>query len=116
MNLSQNEKLYDLLKDRRPHSTLEILSVVYGGSHLGLARVSARVWDLTHGKWAGKSRVEINGWHDKENPTVYWYQIKNEPYPLYRIESKKIESREIIPGQIQLFDPQPHPLINLHAH
>jgi hypothetical protein len=32
--------------------------------------LGARIWDVKQ-----KYGVEINGWHDKENPKLYWYQI-----------------------------------------
>lgn len=43
--MSQTEKLLTLLRDFQWHSTDEILEKVYGGRHLGIARISARVWD-----------------------------------------------------------------------
>lgn len=68
--MSQKDSLFLLLNDGEPHSTVEILEVVYGGSHLGLARVGARVYDLR------REGYEIEGWKDKQNPTIYWYQMK----------------------------------------
>lgn len=71
--MSQANKLLDLLSDGNPHSTTEIMAKVYGGSHLGLARVGARIFDLK------KQGHVITGKKDRYNPTVYWYQIKKEP-------------------------------------
>lgn len=68
--LSQTEILYNLLKDGQPHRTDEIQDKVYGGSHLGLARVGARIYDVKR-----KYGIEINGWHDEDNPRLYWYQM-----------------------------------------
>ena len=68
--MSQANKIYDLLKDGRPHRTDEIMAVCYGGSHLGLARIGARIWDLK------KQGHDFNGWKDKNNPALYWYQLK----------------------------------------
>lgn len=77
---SQKQKLYELLKDGRPHRTDEICRVVYGEGkicptcrrreYLSLSRVGARVWDLK------KDGHEINGWKDKDNSALYWYQME----------------------------------------
>jgi hypothetical protein len=70
MEKSQAQRLHELLRDFRPHSTIEIMEKVYGGSHLGLARVGARIFDL-------KSRgAKIKGWRDPENPAIYIYQLQ----------------------------------------
>jgi hypothetical protein len=66
--LSQKQKLYNLLSDFEPHSTVEIMQKVYGGDHLGLARVGARIHDI---KADGH---EIKGWKDKTNPAIYWFR------------------------------------------
>lgn len=42
---SQTDRLIALLDDFRWHDTPEILAVVYGAEHLGIARISARVLD-----------------------------------------------------------------------
>lgn len=44
--MSQTNLLYSLLLDGEWHDTMQILARVYGGSHLGLARVSARIYDI----------------------------------------------------------------------
>lgn len=43
---SQKEKLFALLSDYEWHDTVQILERVYGGDHLGLARVGARIHDI----------------------------------------------------------------------
>lgn len=43
---SQKDRLHGLLKDGVWHDTVEILGKVYGGDHLGLARIGARVWEI----------------------------------------------------------------------
>lgn len=68
--LSQTDRLFNLLKDGKPIRTDEIMEKIYGGSHLGLARVGARIWDLKK-----KYNVNIKGWKD-ENPCLYWYQLE----------------------------------------
>lgn len=70
MEKSQTEKLYELLSDGLPHRTDEIMEKIYGGSHLGLARVGARIYDIKK-----KYDVSIQGWKDKDNEALYWYQI-----------------------------------------
>lgn len=78
MKTSQTDLLYNLLKDGQPHRTDEIMTIVYGGDHLGLARVGARIYDVKK-----KYNVEIpDAWPDKEKPTLYWYQIVNKLEPL----------------------------------
>jgi hypothetical protein len=78
MELSQTDKLYNLLKNGQPVRTDAIMEAVYGNGHLGLARVGARIWDLKK-----KYGVQIIGFKDKEKPTLYWYQIKrSEPEQL----------------------------------
>lgn len=66
---SQKQKLYELLQDGQPHRTDSILEVVYGSSHLGIARISARVKDL---KDEGH---EIEGRKDENNPALFWYKL-----------------------------------------
>jgi len=68
--MSQTEKLYNFLKSGEPVRTDFILREVYGGDHLGLARVGARVWDIKK-----KYKVKIKGWKDKNKKSLYWYQI-----------------------------------------
>ena len=68
--MAQADILYDLLSDGEPHRTDEIMRKVYGGSHLGLSRVGARIFDVK-----AKYNVKIDGWKDEHNPTLYWYQI-----------------------------------------
>lgn len=67
---SQADLLYKLLEDGLPHRTDEIQARVYGGSHLGLARVGARIYDIKK-----KYSVNFEGWKDKDNPALYWYQL-----------------------------------------
>lgn len=44
--MSQTDALLALLSDGQDHSTYEIAEKVYGGSHLGCARIGARIYDL----------------------------------------------------------------------
>ena len=72
---SQADRLLQLLSDGQPHSTPEIQLVVYGGSHLGTARIASRVTDLRE-----RGRT-IDSWPDPENKTVWHYQLKDAPSP-----------------------------------
>jgi hypothetical protein len=73
--MTQTESLYELLKDGLPHRTDEILRVVYGSEHNGLARIGARVDDLKKGKWRGQVRCEIVGYKDPDNQALYFYKL-----------------------------------------
>lgn len=68
--MSQLDRLYDLLDDGLPHRTDEIMAVVYGSEHLGLARCAARIYDL-------KKRMEVmvRSWPDPERKSLTWYQM-----------------------------------------
>jgi len=68
--MSQAESLCNLLKDGKPHRTDEILEVVYGGSHLGLARCGARIYDIK------KRGFDVIGWRDPVTPSLFWYQLR----------------------------------------
>jgi hypothetical protein len=67
---TQAARLYLLLQDHQPHRTDEIVTRVYA-SRMSLSRVAARIYDIkrTHG-------LKIDGWHDPDNPALYWYQLK----------------------------------------
>ena len=56
---SQTQRLLELLSDGEPHRSDEILEKVYGGSHLGIARISARIYDLK------QKGYDIVGFKDK---------------------------------------------------
>jgi hypothetical protein len=49
--------------------TDEIVEKIYGAG-LSLSRVGARIYDVRK-----KYKVKIKGWHDTENPKLYWYGI-----------------------------------------
>jgi len=68
--MSQKQRLLELLSDGRPHRTDEICKKVYiiDSTVPTLARVGARIWDLK------KEGHNIAGWHDENNPKLYWYQ------------------------------------------
>jgi hypothetical protein len=74
---SQVDKLYDLLKDGKPHSTNEIIEFVYPreGREKTPARISARIFDVKR-----KYGVEIpDATQDKNTKGLFWYQIKTTP-------------------------------------
>jgi hypothetical protein len=70
MPKSQTDKLEDLLLDYLPHRTDQILSVVYGGSHLGISRIGARIGDLRK-----RGHNIPNATRDNCHKTLYWYRI-----------------------------------------
>ncbi|HTA21936.1 MAG TPA: hypothetical protein VK763_00265 [Terriglobales bacterium] len=69
MNKTQTQRLYELLLDGKSHRSDEIVEKIYG-TGLSLARVGARVYDVQK-----KYGVKIKGWHDPQNPKLYWYGI-----------------------------------------
>lgn len=66
---SQTTRLHDLLSDGEAHRTDEVVRKIYSGG--ALARVGARIFDVQK-----KYGVKIIGWHDHDNPKLYWYQIQ----------------------------------------
>ena len=93
--MSQANKLLTLLSDGNPHRTDEILRVVYGNEHLGLARPGARIDDLK------KRGHTIRGWHDTKQRTLYWYQLIPPPkWPKYSVTTEK---QSVLPELAKLF-------------
>lgn len=88
--MSQTNKLYNLLSDGNPHRTDRILLEVYGGGHLGCARIGSRIFDVKQ-----KFNVEIESWKDKEIPSLWWYQIKQKD-TLFNVQEKKVVSDQDI--------------------
>jgi hypothetical protein len=70
---SQAERLRVLLSDGLEHSTPEIQRVVYGGDHLGTARIASRVTDLRD------KGHEVTGRKDADNPAIDWYRMAVKP-------------------------------------
>ena len=70
--MSQTKKLLDLLMDEQPHRTDQILEVVYGSTHLGIARIGARIDDLK------KKGFIIKGYRDPKNRALYFYHLIKE--------------------------------------
>jgi len=67
--ISQADKLLELLSDYQPHPTTEILEIVYGGEHKGIARIGARINDLKN------KGYQIKSWPDREVKTIWHYQL-----------------------------------------
>ncbi len=88
--MTQTQKLKELLDDNMPHSTYEICASVYGNAHYGIARVGARIWDLRQ-----KYLYEVIGWHDTENPSLYWYaHLPNSWKIIYEDALKRMDKRD----------------------
>jgi hypothetical protein len=69
--MSQTQRLYNLLLDGKPYRTDRIMELVYGGSHLGIARIGARKFDIEK-----KYKVTIKSWPDPEKKSLWWYQME----------------------------------------
>jgi hypothetical protein len=76
MKKSQTQRLYELLLDGKSHRTDEIVAKIYGQG-LSLSRVGARIYDVQK-----KYKVKIKGWHDTDNPKLYWYGIVRQNFVL----------------------------------
>lgn len=77
MLVSQAKRLYDLLFDGCWHETPEILRIVYGSEHLGIARISARVHDIK--KYSDVEAVESE---PTERETVWKYRMVRKIKPV----------------------------------
>ena len=78
MKTSQTTRLLELLSDGLPHRTDNILQVVYGSEHLGIARIGARIADL-------RETYEIIGYKCPERKSLYFYKL---------LGPKKVEIRQ----------------------
>jgi len=67
---SQKAKLLNLLKDLEWHGTDQIQLIVYGADKLGVARIAARIHDLT------KDGFEIES--KKTDGTIWSYKMKSQ--------------------------------------
>jgi hypothetical protein len=69
---SQVERLWDVMRDERPHSTYEIVSRVYDiVDKPTIARLSARIFDMKK-----RFSCSVRSWPDQEDPKMWWYQAK----------------------------------------
>lgn len=84
--MSQESRLYELLKDYQKHSTAEIQIKVYGRNHLGVARISGRIFNIKK-----KHKVNINCFKDEKNPSLSWYQME---IPSENQEEKVVQKKE----------------------
>lgn len=70
--MSQVKKLYDVLQDKKPHRSDELLREVYDWSNGPcVARLSARIFDCRQ-----KFGLTIKSWRDPQKKNLTWYQIK----------------------------------------
>jgi hypothetical protein len=70
MKISQTERLYNLLSDGEPHSTVEILNRIYGVDHAGYANIHGRITDIRK-----KYHLNIINFKDDNTKTLTYYQI-----------------------------------------
>lgn len=73
--LSQTKIIYDLLLDGEAHSTFEMVNLIKPGG--GLVRISERIREIRK-----KKDVNIIGFHDDKNFSLYWYQLLPPEIPL----------------------------------
>ena len=76
--LSQTDRLYNLLSDGEPHSTVEILNKIYGVGHSGYANIHGRVTDVRR-KY---KPIEIINFRDDKIKSLTYYQIKPPREPI----------------------------------
>lgn len=90
--MTQEEKLYLYLKDGLPHRTDHILKAIYGSEHLGIARISARIFGVKK-----RYGVDIKGWKDDKTPSLYWYRliVRTEPQRLFEVPERELETQVI---------------------
>ena len=69
--MSQTTRLYNLLSDFEWHTTPEILDKVYGHSHLGIARISARIMDV-------KKTYNVSIESEKAKDSIWRYRLIKE--------------------------------------
>jgi len=67
--MSQIKRILEILLDKKPHSSFELVKRAYGSHGPSLARLGARIWDIK------QKGYEIIGWHDPDDPKKYWYQL-----------------------------------------
>lgn len=69
--MSQTDDLYEILKDGKPHASFDLVRAIYHQNSPTIARLSARIYDISK-----RYDVRIRSWRDKENETMWWYQIE----------------------------------------
>ena len=67
--MSQESRLLELLKDGKPHSTNEIVRVVYGLRYPATHRIAARINSRR------ERLIKIDSWLDKQDHALLWYQL-----------------------------------------
>lgn len=67
----QRERLYEVLKDMKPHRTDSLVAAVYSPG-AALARLAGRVFEVKQRLPSGWS---IKSWKAPENPVLHYYQL-----------------------------------------
>ena len=81
---TQKERLANVLKDYKPHSTFELVRKVYGINVATVARLASRVDDLRREGWtikAMKSKKQLNKW---------WYCAMSTPAGVSSLDMSNI--------------------------
>lgn len=68
--MSNKAKVLAVLKDYKPHSTYEIMEVLFPAGKAGLFRLSAYI------KFLKEDGLDIKGWFDEDDRKKYWYHLQ----------------------------------------
>lgn len=75
MNLSQTDRVLNVLMDGEKHTVPEIIRRVYHNPGPSSARLSARIWDLRHKRGLNIVSDEVKDGKARKSP-VWFYQLK----------------------------------------
>lgn len=82
--MSQVDRLIQILKDHKPHSSYELIKEVYEVRAPSSARLAARIYDLKQ-----RGNV-IDSWEDKDNHKIQWYQLISGANTINRWRKKQV--------------------------
>lgn len=74
MNLSQTDRVLEVLKDGKQHTVPEIIRRVYHNPGPSSARLSARIWELRHKRGLKIQSNEVKDGRARKSP-VWWYRL-----------------------------------------
>lgn len=70
MNLSQTDRVLNVLRDGEKHTVPEIIRRVYKMGNPSSARLSARIWELRHRRGLTIESDQVKG-----KQSTWWYQL-----------------------------------------